>query len=82
MKEIQQMRRKRGGGEDDIDDSIQEEAASNVPPFADSLEDVIRKVRKIVKTFKKSPVKIDFLAKCCLAEGLKETKLTLDIKIR
>ncbi|QQP37734.1 Uncharacterized protein FKW44_018115, partial [Caligus rogercresseyi] len=67
---------------DDIDDSIQEEAASNVPPFADSLEDVIRKVRKIVKTFKKSPVKNDFLAKCCLAEGLKETKLTLDIKIR
>ncbi|QQP56017.1 Hypothetical protein FKW44_000537 [Caligus rogercresseyi] len=58
MKEIQQMRRKRGG--DDIDDSIQEEAASNVPPFADSLEDVIRKVRKIVKTFKKSPSKTIF----------------------
>ena len=69
-------------GEGDIDDSIQEEASSNVPPFSDSLEGLIRKVRKIVKTFKSSPIKNDFLAQCCTDEGLNQTKLTLDIKIR
>ena len=62
-----------------------EDVSTDVPPFNDSLPHlniIITKVRKIVKTFKKSPVKNDFLSKCCKDLALKDTKLVLDVKTR
>ena len=68
--------------EDGDDAGIEEVNCEGVAPFSGSLKDIIGKARKIVKTFKYSPVKNDFLAQCCTNEGLNQTKLSLDIKIR
>ena len=68
--------------EGDSQSFAQEEARPDVPPFCESLADLIRQVRIIIKTFRKSPVKNDFLAKCCEELGLEFTKLLLDVKTR
>ena len=70
------------GGEASDCDEISKEISDNALAFADSLKELINKVRKIVKLFRKSPVKNDFLANCCKENDMKDIKLILDCKTR
>ena len=50
-------------------------ASNEVPDFNVGIKNVIKKVRKVVKTFRKSPVKNDVLKEICAA-GTKEGVVT------
>ena len=79
--------------EDDLDDpndiedmafemlNDEAELVENVMGFVD-ISSVIKKVRKIVKAFRKSPIKNEILQKHISQEFSKELRLNLDIKIR
>ena len=57
-------------------------ASNEVPFFNLEIENVLKKVRKVVKIFRKSPVKNEVLQKYVLLEQNKELSLVLDCKTR
>ena len=57
-------------------------ALNEVPVFNVEIENVVKKVRKVVKIFRKSPAKNEVLQKYVLLEQNKELSLVLDCKIR
>ena len=77
--------------DDDQDEKMYEEgfgivtptiASNEVPVFNLELENVLKKVRKVVKIFRKRPVKNKVLQKYVLLEQNKELSLVLDCKTR
>ena len=66
-----------------VEDSEDEESENeSVPHFAQSFIQPIIKARKMIKLFRKSPVKNDVLMKYSRAEFQKELHLILDVKTR
>ena len=57
-------------------------ASNKVPFFNLEIENVLKKVRKVVKIFRKTPVKNETLQKYVLLEQNKELSLVLDCKTR
>ena len=77
--------------DDDQDEEMYEEsfgsvtptiALNEVPVFNLEIENVLKKVRKVVKIFRKGPVKNEVLQKYVLLEQNKELSLVLDRKTR
>ena len=77
--------------DDDKDEEMYEEgfgivtltiASNEVPVFNIEIENVLKKVRKVVKIFRKSPVKNEVLQKYVLLEQNKRLSLVLDCKTR
>ena len=77
--------------DDDQDEEMYEEgfgivtptiASNEVPVFNLEIENVLKKVRKVVKIFRKSPVKNEVLQKYVLLEQNKRLSLVLDCKTR
>ena len=77
--------------DDDQDEEMYEEgfaivtptiASNKVPVFNLEIENLLKKVRKVMKIFRKSPVKNEALQKYVLLEQNKELSLVLDCKIR
>ena len=77
--------------DDDKDEEMYEEgfgivtltiASNEVPVFNIEIENVLKKMRKVVKIFRKSPVKNKVLQKYVLLEQNKRLSLVLDCKTR
>ena len=62
--------------------TIPETAPNEIPDCNVEIENVLKKVRKVVKIFRKSPVKNGVLQKYVLLEQNKELSLVLDCKTR
>ena len=57
-------------------------ASNEVPVFNVEIENVLKKVRRVVKIFRRSPIKNEVLQKYMFLEQNKELSLVLDCKIR
>ena len=62
--------------------TIPETAPNEIPDCNVEIENVFKKVRKVVKIFRKSPVKNVVLQKYVLLEQNKELSFVLDCKTR
>ena len=75
--------------EDDLDEEIFDDSLTTAlpapeesPAFITEIEDVVKKVRRVVKIFRKSSVKNEVLQKYVVLEHEKELSLVLDCKTR
>ena len=68
--------------EDESDGDDGEDQEIQAWALADSYEALIKRVRKICKMFRQSPVKNDFLVRCCREKHLPEVTLRADVKTR
>ena len=68
--------------DDDSDDGFQVESDEAVPELVTEFHCLIKKVRSVVKLFRKSPTKNDVLQKYVKEEFGKEIQLIIDIKTR
>ena len=57
-------------------------ASNEVPAFNVEIENILKKVRKVIKIFRRSPMKSKLLQKYVLLEQNKELSLVLDCKTR
>ena len=57
-------------------------ASNEVPAFNVEIENILKKVQKVIKIFRRSPIKSKLLQKYVLLEQNKELSLVLDCKTR